>query len=331
MDASNRKKVFITGITGQDGSYLAEFLLQKGYEVHGLTRWVALEDSDERFSRIRHLLREPRLTLHKGDVTDYPTLFSLISKIKPDEVYHLAAISSIPASFGDEFGTFNINATATHHLLSIIKEVVPKAHFYFAGTADFFGKTPSSPQDENTPFYPTSVYGAAKITGFYLTKLYREAHGMFAVSGIAFSHESPRRGFDFVTRKVTSAVAKIRAGKEKELQLGNLDAKRDWGFAGDYVEAMWLMLQAPKPNDYVIGTGEVHTIREFVEAAFAFAGLDWKRYVVIDPALFRPIEAHEWRANTAKIEKELGWRPKTTFTDLVRLMVENDLARHGVK
>jgi len=319
------KRALITGITGQDGSYLAELLLEKGYEVHGIVRHVALENRESRFSRIFHLL--DRLILHEGDITNYPGLWRIVSMVRPEEVYHLAAVASIPASFEDEFGTFTTNALGTHYLLATVKDLVPRAHFYFAGTSDFFGKVSSSPQDEHTPFNPTSPYGISKIVGFYLTKLYREAHGLFACSGITFSHESPRRGFEFVTKKITSSVAKIKAGKEKELRLGNLDAKRDWGFAGDYVRAMWSMLQAEKPDDYVIGTGETHAIREFVEAAFAYAGLDWKRYVVVDQSLFRPIEAHEWKANTAKIQAALGWYPTTMFADLVRMMVESDLKK----
>ncbi|MDO8469651.1 MAG: GDP-mannose 4,6-dehydratase [bacterium] len=317
-------RALITGVAGQDGSYLTELLLSKGYEVHGVER----KSPDEKdLWRIRHLLGNKSLVLHTGDVTDHPTVRRLVEEIMPDEVYHLAAVSSIPESFQDEFGTFTTNISSTHYFLAALKESAPKAHFYFSSSADCFGKITSSPQNENTPYNPTSPYGVSKIASFYLTKLYREAHGLFACSGIMFSHESPRRGANFVTRKITTTIAKIKAGTEKELRLGNLDSRRDWGFAGDYVEAMWLMLQAPVADDYVVGTGETHTIREFVEAAFAFAGLDWEKYVVIDQSFFRPIEAHEWRADSTKIRTALGWRPKAGFADLVRMMVEEDMKR----
>ncbi|MEK7464448.1 MAG: GDP-mannose 4,6-dehydratase [Patescibacteria group bacterium] len=322
---NKRKVALITGITGQDGSYLTELLLKKDYEVHGLVRRVALESGPARFSRINHLLENKNLILHSGDITNYATVWQLINKVRPDEVYHLAAIASITESFNDELGTMITNVSGTHYLLSALRDVSPKSRFYFAATSDLFSGLGDSPQDEQARFAPTTPYGVSKASGLYLTKFYRDTHYMFACSGIAFSHESPRRGFEFVTRKISLAVARIKSGKEKTLRLGNLDARRDWGFAGDYVEAMWLMLQADKPDDYVIGTGKSHTIREFVEAAFKFVGLDSKDYVSIDESLFRPGEAREWLANPKKIENALRWKAKTNFQDLVQMMVESDL------
>lgn len=320
------KKAFITGITGQDGSYLAELLLSKGYEVHGLDRRVAFENSTQRYSRINHLLLDNKVNLHYGDITDYPTLWKLIFKIQPDEIYHLAAQSHVKVSFEDEFGTFKNNIGGTHFILSVIKELKPDCKFYFAASSEMFGQVKSSPQDENTPFNPVSPYGISKVAGFELTKMYREAYKIFSCSGIFFNHESPRRGSEFVTRKITATAAKIKLGMEKELRLGNLEAKRDWGFAGDYVEAMWLMLQQEKPDDYVIGTGENHTVKEFVEVAFGVLGLDWQKYVVVDENFFRPLEVHALLANPEKAKKKLGWEPKTKFDDLVKIMVEDDLA-----
>ena len=326
------KKAFITGITGQDGSYLAELLLSKGYEVHGLDRRVAFENSTQRYSRINHLLLDNKVNLHYGDITDYPTLWKLIFKIQPDEIYHLAAQSHVKVSFEDEFGTFKNNIGGTHFILSVIKELKPDCKFYFAASSEMFGQVKSSPQDENTPFNPVSPYGISKVAGFELTKMYREAYKIFGCSGIFFNHESPRRGSEFVTRKITATAAKIKLGMEKELRLGNLEAKRDWGFAGDYVEAMWLMLQQEKPDDYVIGTGENHTVKEFVEVAFGVLGLDWQKYVVVDENFFRPLEVHALLANPEKAKKKLGWEPKTKFDDLVKIMVEDDLvAAQGLK
>ena len=321
------KKALITGITGQDGSYLAELLLEKGYEVHGLTRRVAAEDPSARFSRIKQLVADKKIVIHLGDVSDYPTIWRLVSKIQPDEIYHLAAQSQVQVSFEDDFGTFNSNFSSTHHLLSAIKELKPDCKFYFAGTSEMYGKVLAIPQDENTPFNPVSPYGIAKLASFYMTKMYRDAYGIFACTGILFNHESPRRGYEFVTRKITLAVANIKNGKQRELQLGNLDAKRDWGFAGDYVVAMWLMLQHEKADDYVIGTGENHTIREFLEVAFSEVGLDYKDYVKIDPAFFRPLDVHELLADPSKAERILDWKPKTKFKELVKMMVDSDTAR----
>lgn len=317
------KKALITGITGQDGSYLAELLLGKGYEVHGLVRRVASADQKHRFSRIAHI--QDRVQLHYGDVANFPTVLRLIATIMPDEVYHLAAQSQVKISFEDDFGTFNTNANSTHYLLSSIKELSPKSKFYFTGTSEMFGSVKTIPQDEETPFNPVSPYGIAKLAGFFTTKMFREAYGVFACSGVLFNHESPRRGCEFVTRKITSTIAQIKSGHADKLVLGNLDAKRDWGFAGDYVEMMWLMLQQDTPDDYVVGTGENHTIREFIEAAFKEAGLDWQKYVVIDKNLFRPIEVKELIANSAKAKKKLGWSPRVPFAELVKMMVRADM------
>ncbi|MBI5305978.1 GDP-mannose 4,6-dehydratase [Candidatus Wolfebacteria bacterium] len=319
------KKALITGITGQDGSYLAELLLEKGYEVHGLARVMAFEDSQHRFSRINHLLKENRIILHYGDINDYPTVWRIIFKIKPDEVYHLAAISSIISSFEDDFGTFKTNSDSVHYFLSAIKELNSNTKFYFAGSSEMFGRPKISPQNENTQFNPISPYAISKLTGFNLTRMYREVHKIFACTGITYNHESPRRGFNFVTRKITSMAAKIKLGLAKELQLGSLDAKRDWGFAGDFVEAMWLMLQADESDDYVIGTGETHTVQELIEIAFSHIGLDWQKFVVIDKEFVRSPETFEFRANPEKIKIVLGWHPKVKFENMVKMMVDADL------
>lgn len=317
------KKALITGITGQDGSYLAELLLSKGYEVHGIVRRVALEDSEHRLWRIRHLLN--KIVLHPGSMESYASIFNIVAKIKPDECYHLAAQSFVSYSFEDEFSTINTNINGTHFMLSAIKENVPKCKFYFAASSEQFGHVRETPQNENTPFYPRSPYGISKVAGFDLTRNYREAYGIFACSGILFNHESPRRGFEFVTRKITHAVARIKMGLSKELRLGNLNAKRDWGFSGDYVQAMWLILQQNKPQDYVISTGETHTVKEFVQIAFGHAGLDWKKYVKIDKNFYRPSEVHLLLGDYSKAKKKLGWKPKVKFKELVKMMVDADL------
>ncbi|MBU1727412.1 MAG: GDP-mannose 4,6-dehydratase [Candidatus Omnitrophica bacterium] len=319
------KKVLITGIDGQDGSYLSEFLLEKGYEVHGIVRRVSLEDPGHHFWRIRHILN--KIKIHAGSLESYPSLFKICASVKPDECYHLAAQSFVSYSFEDEFSTINTNINGTHFILSSIKEAVPKCKFYFAATSEMFGHAKEVPQNEDTPFHPRSPYGISKVAGFDLTRNYREAYGMFALSGILFNHESPRRGFEFVTRKITNAVAEIKLGLLKELRLGNLEAKRDWGFSGDYVRAMWLMMQLDKPDDFVIGTAETHTVQEFIELAFGHAGLDWKDYVVIDENLYRPSEVNILRADYSKAKKILGWEPKVTFQELVKMMVDADLER----
>lgn len=317
------KKALITGIIGQDGSYLAEFLLAKDYEVHGLVRCVAAENPEHRFSRFNSFFK--KVKLHHGDITDYPTLWKLVYEIKPDEIYHLAAQSQIKVSFEDEFSTFRTNTNSTHYLLSAIKDLKPDARFYFAATSEMFGDIKVSPQNENTPFNPVSPYAISKLTSYCLTRMYREAYKIFACSGIFFNHESPRRGFEFVTRKITRTATRIKFGLEKELRLGNLDAKRDWGFAGDYVEAIWLMLQQTYPEDFVIGSGETHTVQEFVEVAFEALDLDWRKYVVVDPAFMRPLEKVEIKADITKAKTKLGWSPKIQFKELVRMMVKEDL------
>ena len=318
------KVALITGITGQDGSYLAELLLAKGYEVHGIIRRVALEDENHRLWRIRKILND--VTLHSGSLESYASLFNIIQKIKPDEVYHLAAQSYVGYSFEDEFSTLNININGTHYLLSAVKEfTASKIKFYFAGSSEMFGNTKEFPQNENTTFNPRSSYGISKVTGYYLTKNYREAYKLHASSGILFNHESPRRGFEFVTRKITHAVAKIKKGLQKKLKLGNLKAKRDWGHAKDYVEAMWLMLQQNNPDDFVIGTGNEHTVEDFANKAFSHVGLNYKDHVVIDKELIRPAEVDTLLANFDKAKKILKWKPKILFDDLVVNMVEHDL------
>ena len=323
------KNALITGITGQDGSYLAEFLLSKGYEVHGIVRRVALEDPKHRTWRINHI-RE-KVKLHSASLESYSSVFNVIEKIQPDECYHLAAQSFVSISFEDEFSTMNTNINGTHSVLSALKQRAPKCRFYFAGSSEMFGVAPKSPQNEETPLFPRSSYGISKLAGFHLTRNYREAYNLFACSGILFNHESPRRGFEFVTRKITDAVARIKMGLEKELFLGNLDAKRDWGFAGDYVKAMWLMLQQPKPDDFVAATGETHTIREFLDMAFGHAGLDWKKYVKVDKQFYRPAEIFELRGDYSKARKILGWEPTVSFKDLVHRMVDNDLELYKTK
>jgi len=319
------KKALITGITGQDGSYLAEFLLEKGYVVHGIVRHVALEDPEHRLWRIKHLLG--KLVLHAGSLESYASIFNVVEKIKPDECYHLAAQSFVSYSFEDEFSTINTNINGTLFVLSAIKEKAPKCRFYFAASSEMFGLAKESPQNENTPFHPRSPYGISKAAGFYLTQNYREAYGLFACNGIAFNHESQRRGFEFATRKITHTVAKIKLGLEKELRLGNLEAKRDWGFAGDYIRAMYLMLQQDKPDDYVIATGETHSVKEFVELAFSYVGLNWEDYVVIDKEFYRAAEVLELKGDYSKAKKKLGWQPKVKFEELIKMMVETDLNR----
>lgn len=317
------KKALITGITGQDGSYLAEFLLQMGYEVHGLVRRVAIEDPGHRLCRIRHII--DKLSLHPGSLESYASVFNIIEKVKPDECYHLAAQSFVSYSFEDEFSTINTNINGTHFVLSAIKENAPECKFYFAGSSEMFGLVKETPQNENTPFHPRSPYGISKVAGFDLTRNYREAYNIFACSGILFNHESPRRGYEFVTRKISNAVAEIKLGLAKELRLGNLEAKRDWGFAGDYVKAMWLMLQQDESDDYVIAMGETHSVKEFAELAFSYVGLDCRDYLTSDERFFRPAEVHLLMGDYSKGKKILGWEPKVSFKELVQMMVDTDL------
>jgi len=316
-------KALITGITGQDGSYLAEHLLSLGYEVHGLVRRVALEDPERRFTRISHLL--DRIHLHAASLESYPSLFAVVSRHNFDECYHLAAQSFVAESFADGFSTMNTNINGTHYILAAFRELQPKCHFYFAGSSEMFGKARQTPQNENTPFHPRSPYGISKVAGFELTRNYREAYGMFAVSGILFNHEGPRRGFEFVTRKITSTVARIKAGQASELPLGNLDARRDWGHSKDYVRAMHLMLQQDTPDDFVVATGESHTVREFCELAFSHVGLDYRDYVRVDERFYRPAEVESLVGDATKARRVLGWNPTCTFSEIVHEMVENDL------
>jgi GDPmannose 4,6-dehydratase len=317
------KKALITGITGQDGSYLAELLLEKGYEVHGIVRRVALEDPERRFTRIGHLL--DKLVLHPASLESYPSVFHVFSKIDFDECYHLAAQSFVAESFSDGFSTMNTNINGTHYMLAAIREVRPECRFYFAGSSEMFGKVRETPQNESTPFHPRSPYGISKVAGFDLTRNYREAYGMFCSNGILFNHEGPRRGFEFVTRKITSGVAKIKLGLAKEVRIGNLEARRDWGHAKDYVTAMHAMLQQNEPDDYVVAMGETHSVRDFCELAFSHAGLDYREHVVEDPQYFRPAEVDLLIGDAAKARAELKWSPTYTFETLVREMVDADL------
>ena len=319
-----KKVALITGITGQDGSYLAELLLSKGYEVHGIVRRVALEDETHRLWRIREILKD--INLHAGSLESYASLFNIILRIKPSEIYHLAAQSYVGYSFEDEFSTLNININGTHYLLSAVKEfAASKVKFYFAGSSEMFGKVQAIPQNENTIFNPRSAYGISKVTGYHLVKNYREAYKLHASNGILFNHESPRRGFEFVTRKISYAAARIKKGWKEKLKLGNINAKRDWGHAKDYVEAMWLMLQKDNPEDYVIGTGKEHSVEDFAKKAFAHVGLNYKDHIVIDKNLIRPAEVDTLLADYSKAKKNLNWEPKISFDDLVVAMVENDL------
>jgi GDPmannose 4,6-dehydratase len=317
------KRALITGISGQDGSYLTEHLLSLGYEVHGLVRRVALEDPTRRFTRLDHLMNS--ITLHPASMESYPSIFSIVSKQHFDECYHLAAQSFVAESFADGFSTMNTNINGTHYMLAALRELQPECRFYFAGSSEMFGKVQQSPQNETTPFHPRSPYGISKVAGFDLTRNYREAYGMFCVSGILFNHESPRRGYEFVTRKITSTVARIKAGLATELRLGNLEAKRDWGHAADYVRAMHLMLQQPEADDYVIATGETHTVSEFCERAFAKVGLDYRDYVRVDEQFCRPAEVDLLIGNAAKARSAFGWQPLHSFEDLINEMVEADL------
>lgn len=317
------KRALITGITGQDGSYLAEFLIEKGYEVHGVVRRVAIEDPEHRLWRIRHII--DKVKLHAASLESYASIYNVVEKVKPDECYHLAAQSFVSYSFEDEFSTINTNINGTHFVLSAIKDRAPHCKFYFAASSEMFGNVKESPQNENTPFHPRSPYGISKLAGYHLTRNYREAYGLYALSGILFNHESSRRGFEFVTRKVTNTAAKIKLGLAKELRLGNLEAKRDWGYAADYVEAMWLMLQQGEPGDYVIATGVTHSVKELVEIAFSHLGLNLKEYVIADEKLYRPAEIYELRGDYSKARKELGWEPQVSFENLIKMMVDADL------
>lgn len=320
------KKAIITGITGQDGSYLAEFLLKKGYQVHGIIR----RSSSFNTARIQHLYHDPheagvRFFLHYGDLHDAGNLKSILEKVQPDEVYNLGAQSHVRVSFDIPEYTADITAIGTLRLLEAIRDTKLKTRFYQASSSEMFGKVIETPQKETTPFYPRSPYGYSKVFAYWATVNARESYGMFACNGILFNHESPRRGETFVTRKISKAVANIKKGIQKELFLGNLEAKRDWGYAKDYVEAMWMMLQPENPDDYVVATGETHSVREFLQEAFAYLNLDWGKYVKTDPRYFRPAEVDLLQGDATKAREKLGWRPKVSFKELVRIMVDADM------
>ena len=319
------KRALITGITGQDGSYLAELLLEKGYEVHGIVRRVAIEDPEHRLWRILHF--RDRLHLHAASLESLPSIYRVFQAVKPDECYHLAAQSFVAYSFEDEFSTLNANINGTHYVLAALRDCAPDCRFYFAASSEMFGKVAQVPQNEETPFHPRSAYGISKVAGFHLTRNYREAYGIKACSGILYNHESPHRGFEFVTRKITSHAARIKLGLAKEVRLGNLDARRDWGHAREYVRAMWLMLQQEKPDDYVIATGEQHSVREFAELAFTRLGLDYLKHVVVDPQFLRPADVETLLGDASKASQQLGWTYTVAFKDLVHEMVDEDLAR----
>jgi GDPmannose 4,6-dehydratase len=317
---SKQPKALITGVSGQDGSYLAEFLLSKGYEVHGVVRRCSMP----RLDRINHITQ--LITIHPADLTDSGSLLRLIQDVRPDEVYNLAAQSFVHESWNSPVATGDMTALGVTRLLDAIRHVDKSIKFYQASSSEMFGKVANSPQNEQTRFYPRSPYGVAKLYGHWITVNYRESYDMFCVSGILFNHESPRRGLEFVTRKITNAVARIVCGKQDKLRLGNLDAKRDWGFAGDYVRAMWLMLQGAEPKDYVVATGETYSIRDFLDCAFGHVGLDWNKYVEIDSKFYRPAEVHVLCGDASKIKEELGWELEVGFRELVQLMVDSDLS-----
>ncbi|MDK9719229.1 MAG: GDP-mannose 4,6-dehydratase [Trichlorobacter sp.] len=320
------KKALITGIAGQDGSYLAELLLLKGYEVHGVVRRIAIEDSEHKLKNISHLL--DRIQLHVASLDNVLSLIKVVRTIEPDECYHLAASSFVSYSFEDEISILNNNIDNTHYLLAALREFAPCCRIYFAGTSELFGSVAVAPQDETTPFNPRSIYGISKMASYHLVKNYRDQYGLFSCAGILYNHESPRRGYEFVTRKIVSSAVKIKLGLQKTLALGNLDAHRDWGYAPDYVQAMWLMLQADTPDDYVVATGETHTVREFVELVFTFLDLAYEDYVQVDPQFFRPTEKVRLCGNPQKIESVLGWKRTVCLSEIIAEMVTAELALH---
>jgi GDPmannose 4,6-dehydratase len=322
-----KKRALITGITGQDGSYLAELLLEKEYEVHGLIPRVALEDPEHRLWRIRHLI--DRLNLHSASLESYPSVFKVVESVKPDECYHLEAQGFVSYSFEDEYSTIQTKVNGILFILSAIRFKAPHCRFYFGGSSEMFGNTVETPQNETTPFLPRSASGISETAGFHLTRNYREVYGLFALSGIPFNHESPRQGHEFVTRKISSHAAKIKLGLADKLKLGNLEAKRDWGHARDYVQAMWLMLQQNKPEDYVIATGACHAVRDFAREAFSLVGLDYRKFVEVDEKLYRPAEVNLLRGDASKALKQLGWKSTITFSELVKEMVETDLCNNS--
>jgi GDPmannose 4,6-dehydratase len=317
------QKALITGIAGQDGSYLAELLLSKGYEVHGIVRRIAIEDTDHKLKNISHLL--DRVKLHVASLDNVLSLIKRVKDILPNECYHLAASSFVSYSFEDEISILNNNVYNTHYLLAALKEFVPQCRIYFAGTSEMFGNAAYTPQDENTPFNPRSIYGISKVASYHLVKNYREQYGIFACTGILYNHESPRRGYEYVTRKIVTSAVKIKLGLQDVLFIGNLDANRDWGYAPDYVNAMWLMLQADVPDDYVVATGETHSVREFVETVFTCLNLDYQKYVKVDLNLFRPAERVRLCGNSSKIIERLHWKRTRSFKEMVTDMVEKEL------
>ncbi len=315
------KKALITGITGQDGSYLAEFLLEKGYEVHGMVR----RSSTEKFERISHI--KHRLKLNQADLLDQFSLVKLMEEVQPDEIYNLAAMSFVPTSWNQPILTGEFTAIGVARMLEAMRKVCPEAKFYQASSSEMFGKVREVPQNENTPFYPRSPYGVSKVYGHYITVNYRESYDLYTVSGILFNHESPRRGKEFVTRKITDGVARIKLGLTDELRMGNLDSERDWGFAGDYVKAMWMMLQEDKPDDYIIATGHAHSVRQFIQAAFDYVGLNPDDHVKMDPKFLRPAEVDHLVGDASKAKRILGWEPEVDFEGLVKLMLDADMER----
>ena len=317
-----KKKALITGITGQDGSYLAEHLLSLGYEVHGIVRRVALEDPTHHLWRLLSIA--DRINFHSGTLESFPALYKILRDVQPDECYHLAAQSFVSISFEDEFSTMQTNINGTHYLLAAIKDTSPECRFYFAGSSEMFGMVEETPQRETTRFHPRSVYGITKVAGFELTRNYREAYNLFTCTGILFNHESPRRGFEFVTRKISSTAARIKLGLEKELRLGNIDSKRDWGFSGEYVQMMHSMLQQDRPEDFVIGTGKTHSVREFMQIVFEDLKLNYEDFLVIDQRFYRPAEVEILVADPSKAREKLGWDPKVTFTEIALKMVRFD-------
>ena len=316
-------KALITGITGQDGSYLSELLLEKGYEVHGIIRRVAIEDPDHHMSRIQQIADD--LVLHPASMESFPSIYSVVRTVEPDECYHLAAQSFVETSFQDAFSTLNTNINGTHYVLATLQDLQPDCRYYFAGSSEMFGKVAEVPQNEMTRFHPRSPYGISKVAGFDLTRNYREAYDMHASSGILFNHESPRRGFEFVTRKITSHVARIKLGMIDHVSIGNLDSKRDWGHSRDYVRAMWMMVQQDEPDDYVVATGETHSIRELCELAFSHVDLKWEDYVRIDERFLRPAEVDLLIGDAAKAKEQLGWENEVSFEGLIREMVDSDI------
>lgn len=321
------KRALITGLAGQDGSYLTELLLDKGYEVHGIVRRTAIEDTEHKLRNVSHLL--DRVKLHVASLDNVLSLIKTIRDVMPDECYHLAASSFVSYSFEDEISIINNNVDSTHYLLAAVKEFAPRCRVYFAGTSEMFGKVETAPQDELTPLNPRSIYGISKVASYHLVKNYRQQYGMFACTGILYNHESPRRGYEFVTRKIVSSAVRIKLGLQDILTLGNLDAYRDWGYAPDYVNAMWLMLQAGTPDDYVVASGETHSVREFVEMAFSCLGLEYGKYVKVDPQFFRPAEAVQLCGNPAKITEKLGWKRTKALREVIEEMVASELRLHG--